>query len=123
MKKAIVFALSLLTSTIVPSIVLNDAVFAETPMTQKSAVELNQCALSEFKMASPKALEPTKTSGTAIDLQLVGTQKVNLACFFGTGEGVKTPEPLVAKPDRFRLEIRYNPEEKRLEVPLFNISF
>jgi hypothetical protein len=109
MKKAIVFAFALLTSTIVPSIALNDSAMA-TINTEKEDTEQLKACFQSSQSASP----------TPID----GVYKIDLKCFFSTGnEGVKTPEPLVAKPDRFRLEIRYNPEEKRLEVPLFHISF
>jgi len=108
MKKAIVFAFALLTSTIVPSIVLNDSAMA-TINTEKEDTEQLKACFQSSQSASP----------TPID----GVYKIDLKCFFSTGEGVKTSEPLETKPDRFRLEIRYNPEEKRLEVPLFSISF
>lgn len=108
MKKAIVFVFALLTSTIVPSIVLNDSAMAAINTEKEDTKQLKTCFQSS-QSATP----------TPID----GVYKIDLKCFFNTGEGVKTPETLVAKPDRFRLEIRYNPEEKRLEVPLFNISF
>jgi len=109
MKKAIVFAFALLTSTIVPSIALNDSAMATINTEKEDAEQLKACFQSS-----------QSTSPTPID----GVYKIDLKCFFNTGEGVRTPEPLlVTKPDRFRLEIRYNPEEKCLEVPLFSISF
>ena len=109
MKKAIVFAFALLTSTIVPSIALSDSAMATINTEKEDTKQLKACFPSS-QSATP----------TPID----GVYKIDLKCFFSTGnEDVKSPDPLVAKPAPFRLEIRYNPEEKRLEVPLFNISF
>ena len=129
MNKAIVFALSLLTSTIAPSILGHDAAFAETPMSQKSSVELNQCASPEFQITPPKPLEAGETSGMAKDLQLGGVQKVEPRCFLGVGEGIRSPSPFIIKlneqvaPSPFQIELRYNPEENPIKLPIVNISF
>ena len=129
MKKVIVIAFSLLTSTIAPSILGHDIAFAETPMSQKSSVELNQFALPEFKITPPKPLEAGEASGTAMDLQLGGVQKVEKRCFFGTGEGDRVPGPFIIKldeqvvPSPSQIEIRYNPEENHIMFPIFSISF
>ena len=129
MNKAIVFVLSLLTSTIAPRILSHDVAFAETPMSQKSSVELNQCASSELKITPPKPLEAGETSGMAKDLQLGGVQKVETRCFFGPGGGDRTPGPFVIKldeqvaPSPFQIELRYNPEENHITLPIFSISF
>ena len=129
MNKSIVFLLSLLTSTIAPSILGHDVAFAETPMSQKSLVELNKCTLPELKITTPKPLEAGETSGTAKDLQLGGVQRVETRCFFGPGGGDRTPGPFIIKlneqvtPSPFQIEVRYNPEENNIKLPIFNISF
>ena len=129
MNKAIVFVLSLLTSTIAPSILDHNVAFAETPMSQKSSVELNQCALPELKITPPKPLEAGETSGTAKDLQLGGVQKVETRCFLGIGDGIRVPSPFIIKldeqptPSPFQIELRYNPEENHIMFPIFSISF
>ena len=129
MKKSIVFVLSLLTSTIAPSILGHDVAFAETPMSQKSLVELNQCVLPGFKIAPLQPLELGETSGKVKDLQLGGAQKVETRCFFGPGGGDRTQGPFIIKlnkpvaPSPFQIELRYNPEENHIKLPIFNISF
>lgn len=125
-ERLIVFAIALLTSTIIPNILISDAAFASIPMFHLSPAELNQCALPELRIADSKALKPSEASGTAKDLQIIGVQKVEKRCFFGFGEGDRTPEfkfqgDTQANP--FRLELRYNQQTGRIEVPLFNISF
>ena len=129
MNKAIVFVLSLLTSTIAPSILSHDVAFAETPMSQKSSVELNQCAPPELKITPPKSLEAGEASGTAMDLQLGGVQKVQENCFFGVGDGIRVLGPFIIKldeqvaPSPFQIELRYNSEENHITLPIFSISF
>ena len=129
MNKAIVFALSLLTSTIVPSILSHDVAFAEAPTSQKPSVELNQCALPELKITSPQPLELGETSGTAKDLQLGGVQRVESRCFLGNGDGDRILDSFNIKPSKqvapssFQIELRYNPKENYLKLPIFKISF
>ena len=129
MNKSIVFLLSLLTSTIAPSILGHDVAFAETPMSQKSLVELNQCALPELKITLPKLLQVGETSGTAMDLQLGGVQKVETRCFLGNGDGYRVPGPFNIKlneqavPSPLQIKLHYNPQENHIKLPIFSISF
>ena len=129
MKKSIVFVLSLLTSTIAPNFLGHDVAFAETPMSQKSPVELNQCVPPELKITLPKPLEAGETFGTAMDLHLGGVQKVEPRCFLGNGDGYRVLDSFNIKlskqvaPFPFQIELRYNPEENYIKLPIFNISF
>lgn len=109
MKNPIILVFSILASTIVPNVVISDAALAQ------NGVDLTSCAAMPQEEKA-ESIEPFTTPlGTAKDLMLGGSQKVNTQCFFSFGPGpnddideqkVPFPKPIVIempKPDQLEL--------------------
>ncbi len=88
MKKSIVLPITIAALSIGFPLLTPDPVFAET------AIDLQSCAVSQPQPVSTSA----PTIGTAKDLQISTSQKVNLHCFFGVGTGEKTTVNTVKVP-------------------------
>ncbi len=102
MKIPVILVFSILTSTIIPSVVISDAAFAQ------NGVDLTSCAAMPQEEKSKSIAPPTAPLGTVKDLMLGGPQKINVRCFT-SGGGEKVPPmkgPIaieIPKPDQLEL--------------------
>jgi hypothetical protein len=119
MNKPIVFLLSILASTIAPSVFSYDSAYAQEAITQQ------RCLMTSPADTSPAAKPEDRPIGTAKDL-FSPVQKVELRCFFGTGPGAAIVEPRPQPPSNQPIVVdpfAFTIESGKIKVPVFRITF